>query len=81
VPAASLKNGLMASPMSVWFCSRRPAVALNPADPSAKVTIARRVHVTWSSQSLRIWSWNATCSGVRSGCTQFGAAGVDSPHE
>ena len=43
----------------LWFCNNRSAVAGKPADPSAKVTIASRVQVMWSSQSLRIWSWKA----------------------
>ena len=36
----------MASPMSVWFCSSRVAVASKPAEPSANVTIASLVQVT-----------------------------------
>ena len=40
------------------------------ADPSAKVTIASRVQVTWSSQSLRIWSWKAAWVAVRTGVAE-----------
>ena len=66
----------MALPMSTWFASSRVAVASKLFEPSANVTIARRVHVTWSSQSLRMASWNASCLLVRTavGCECIGMA-------
>ena len=66
----------MALPMSAWFASSRVAVASKPFEPSAKVTMASRVHVTWSSHSLRMASWNASCLAVRTatGCECIGIA-------
>ena len=44
----------MALPMSVWFRSSRPTVAWVSGESVVRLMIASRVHVTWSSQSLRM---------------------------
>src|SRR3954454_890436 len=56
--------------MSDWLRSRRAWVAARSGWPPAKLTIARRVHVMWSSQSLRI----ASCR--RAALALVAAAGV-----
>src|SRR4051812_17592388 len=54
--------------MSVWLRSRRVSVAGRFLSPAAKLTMARRVHVMWSSHSLRMPScracWRALAAGV-----------------
>src|SRR5215211_5878233 len=50
--------------MSVWLRRRRVSVAEKSGRSWAKLTIARRVHVTWSSHSLRIASWNFACLAI-----------------
>ena len=51
-------------------------MACRSGSPPAKLTIARRVQVMWSSHSLRIASWKASwraVSAVRRGCVTVGA--------
>jgi hypothetical protein len=55
---------LIALPMSTWLASSRASVACRSGSPAAKLTIASRVHVMWSSHSLRIASWKAACRAV-----------------
>src|SRR5829696_2527621 len=40
--------------MSPWFRSRRSAVASVSGSPAIALTMNKRVHVMWSSQSLRM---------------------------
>src|SRR3954452_9258656 len=47
--------------MSAWLRSSRSSVAWRSGRPAAKLTIASRVQVMWSSHSLRMPSWSATC--------------------
>src|SRR5829696_7489681 len=49
----------MALPMSTWFCSRRLVVGPLSGKSAAALTMNSRVHVIWSSHSLRIASWKA----------------------
>ena len=51
--------------MSAWFCRSRSSVAGRSGRPPAKLTIARRVHVMWSSQSLRMSSCRRWAFAVR----------------
>src|SRR6478736_5550800 len=51
--------------MSAWFCRSRFSVAVRSGRPPAKLTIARRVHVMWSSQSLRMSSCSRWAFAVR----------------
>src|SRR5919204_216270 len=46
--------------MSVWFCSSRASAAFRSGRSAWKLMITLRVHVTWSSQSFRIWSCRAS---------------------
>src|SRR5262249_9344501 len=50
--------------MSAWLRSRRPTVALVSGDFVVRLMIASRVHVMWSSHSLRMAFPNATCLAV-----------------
>lgn len=44
--------------MAVWSASSLSSVACRSGRPAAKLM---RVQVMWSSQSLRMPSWNASC--------------------
>jgi hypothetical protein len=43
--------------MSTWFFSSRSVVGPLPGKSAAALTMNNRVHVMWSSQSLRMASW------------------------
>src|SRR6476660_8739715 len=47
--------------MSVWFCSRRAVVAALSGRFASALTIKRRVHVMWSSHSLRMALLKSSC--------------------
>src|SRR4051794_2421657 len=49
----------MALPISTWFCSSRWVVASLSGRSAAALTMYRRVHVMWSSHSLRMASRKA----------------------
>src|SRR5215211_1553563 len=64
--------------MSVWFCSSRATVASVSGVSPSRLMIASRVHVMWSSQSLRMpscsasallltgWAWRMAACAPRS---------------
>src|SRR5690242_3156128 len=55
----------MAAAMSDWLRSSLASVAGRSGAPAAKLTIARRVHVMWSSHSLRMPSCRRAARTLR----------------